>query len=136
MLDDKQHQKKEVFRLFGKHADGRLTRRQLLGELGKLGLGAAAVAWLAGHSPIAVRQALAAGATAEERALTAAAELAKTAVKKTISILHPSGSAGNMRPLHPGMEGCDRHRHRADRSTSDGNARPRHAGGGCPLGAL
>jgi multiple sugar transport system substrate-binding protein len=93
------HQRKEVFRLFALHEAGRLNRRQLVRGLGQVGLTGAAAAFLLKHLPLAVRQALAQGATVEERALKAAAELAKNAPKKTVSILNPSGSAGNMKPF-------------------------------------
>src|SRR5262245_3037739 len=99
MSKDDRSQKKEAQRLFELHDAGRLSRRQLMRGLAGLGLSTAAISWLTGHSPLAVRQAYAAAATVEQRALEAAAELAKNAPKKTVSILNPSGSAGNMKPF-------------------------------------
>lgn len=99
MSERDRSQKKEVLRLFELHEGGRLSRRQLVRGLAGLGLGSVAISWLAGHSVLAVRQARAAATTVEQRALAAAAELGKNAPKKTVSILNPSGSAGNMKPF-------------------------------------
>lgn len=76
-----------------------MSRRQAIRHLGRLGVGGFAIAWLMRHSPLAVRQALAQEDTVESRALKAAAELAQKSGKKTITILNPSGSAGNMAPF-------------------------------------
>ena len=65
-----------------------------------LGLSATAVSMIMRSAPFSVKKAWAAeGGTPEERAVKAAKALYANSPKKTISIMHPSGSGGNMSPF-------------------------------------
>ena len=94
-----QLKKREAGHIFTGYQQGKLTRREVILELRRFGLGSVAIATLLKAAPFAMGDAHAAAEGVEERALNAAAELAKKASKKTISIMHPSGSAGNMKPF-------------------------------------
>lgn len=100
--DKKERIRKELYRLWGMHLskDYKVSRRDLMKGMGSLGLSAAAATYIMRSAPWSVKRAWAAeGGTPEERAIKAAKELYASAPKKTISIMHPSGSGGNMSPF-------------------------------------
>lgn len=88
----------ELTKIFGHHETGRMGRRELIRNLAATGLTSTAIGSVLAASPLAVRQARAEVAGAEQRAWAAAVEAAKTAKKKTITFLHPTGAVGNFRP--------------------------------------
>ena len=93
---------KELHRLWGMHLsrDHKVSRRDLMKGMAGLGLGAGAIAVMTRQTPLGIKKAWAAeGNTPEERAIKAAKALFATSSKKTISIMHPSGSGGNMSPF-------------------------------------
>ena len=93
--------KKELYRLWGMHfsRDHKVSRRDLIKGMMGLGLSATAISMIMRKAPLSVKSAWAAeGGTPEERAIKAAKALYANAPKKTISIMHPSGSGGNMSP--------------------------------------
>lgn len=74
-----------------------LSRRELMRRL--TGLGATlGVAKFIAFSPLGARQALAAISGPEERAWALATEMAEKATKRTLTLLIPTGSIGNMTP--------------------------------------
>jgi multiple sugar transport system substrate-binding protein len=89
---------KEFEQLFQHHESGRLSRRDLLKHLGAAGLAAPAIRTLLALSPLAATEARAAMEGAEQRAWKLAQEAAKKAEKKTLTIVIPTGSIGNMTP--------------------------------------
>ncbi|MDR1947707.1 MAG: extracellular solute-binding protein [Desulfovibrio sp.] len=76
---------------------GKISRRGFLRTLGMLGVGAA-VAELVGMSSFGAVKAWAAVNGAEERAWALAQAAAAKATKKTLTLLIPTGSIGNMTP--------------------------------------
>jgi len=94
---------KEVNRILSMSADRKnfkMSRRDVMKGLMGVGLTAAMARSLMQKSSLGMRQAWAAeGGTPEERAVNAAKALFANAKKKTISIMHPSGSGGNMSPF-------------------------------------
>ena len=76
---------------------GRIDRRQFLGWMGALGV-SFAVANLVSLSPLGATKAWAAIGGSEERAWALAKEFAAKATKKTLTLLIPTGSIGNMTP--------------------------------------
>ena len=102
-LDDKkQRTLKELYRLWGMHMsrDYKVSRRDLMKGMAGLGLSATAISMIMKKAPLSVKRAWAAeGATPEDRAVNAAKAMYAGAKKKTISIMHPSGSGGNMSPF-------------------------------------
>ena len=77
---------------------GRLTRRDLMKEMIALGV-TASVAGAVIASPLGARKAWASGIEGpEQRAWALAKEAAAKATKKTLTILIPTGSIGNMQP--------------------------------------
>ncbi len=101
--DKKEQFTKELYRLWSMHADRKnykISRRDLIKGMAGLGLGAGAIKMLMNQAPFSVREAWAAeGATPEERAINGAKALFDSAEKKTISIMYPSGSGGNLSPF-------------------------------------
>ena len=101
--DKKEDFKKELYRLWSMHADRKnynVSRRDLIKGMAGLGLGAGAIKMLMNQAPFSVREAWAAeGATPEERAINGAKALFADAPKKTISVMYPSGSGGNLSPF-------------------------------------
>ena len=101
--DKKERIRKELYRLWSMHLDSKnhkVSRRDLMKGMAGLGLGAAAIQVLMKKAPFSVRQAWAAeGGTPEERAINGAKALFANAPKKTITIMNPSGSGGNMAPF-------------------------------------
>ena len=94
--------KKELYRLWGMHfsRDHKVSRRDLMKGMMSLGLSATAISMIMRKAPFSAKQAWAAeGNTPEERAVKAAKALYANSPKKTISIMHPSGSGGNMSPF-------------------------------------
>ena len=94
--------KKELYRLWGMHfsRDHKVSRRDLMKGMASLGLSATAISLIMRNAPLGVKRAWAAeGGTPEERAIIAAKALYASAPKKTISIMFPSGSGGNMSPF-------------------------------------
>jgi multiple sugar transport system substrate-binding protein len=93
----------ELHRLWSMHLDKKnykVSRRDLMKGMAAIGLSAGAAKYLMQGSPLGVRQAWAEeGGTPEDRAIAAAKALYPNAKKKTISIMHPSGSGGNMSPF-------------------------------------
>ena len=93
---------KELHRLWGMNMsrDYKVTRRDLMKGMAGLGLSATAISMIMRKAPLSVKRAWAAeGNTPEERAVNGAKALFANAKKKTISIMHPSGSGGNMSPF-------------------------------------
>ena len=101
--DRKEQFTKELYRLWSMHADRKnykISRRDLIKGMAGLGLGAGAIKMLMNQAPFSVRKAWAAeGATPEERAINGAKALFDSSEKKTISIMYPSGSGGNLSPF-------------------------------------
>ncbi len=95
--------KKELFRLWSMHADRKnfkVSRRDLIKGMAGLGIGAAGIKILMNQAPLSIRKAWAAeGDTPEERAINGAKALFADAPKKTISVMYPSGSGGNLSPF-------------------------------------
>jgi multiple sugar transport system substrate-binding protein len=79
---------------------GTVDRRSFLRSAALLGLSASTGALLAA-SPMGAGRAWAAMGSAEERAYALAKQAAAKATKKTLTILHPTGSVGNMTPYVP-----------------------------------
>lgn len=90
--------RREFERLYAHHEAGRMGRRELIRNLAATGLTSAAIGSVLAASPLAVRQARADMAGAEQRAWAAAVEAAKAAKKKTLTFLHPTGAVGNFKP--------------------------------------
>ena len=100
--DKKERFKKELYRLWGMHFSGdhKVSRRDLMKGMMGLGLSATAISMIMRKAPFSVKQAWAAeGGTPEDRAVKAAKALYANSPKKTIAIMHPSGSGGNMSPF-------------------------------------
>lgn len=91
----------ELYRLWGMHMSKTHTvsRRDLIKGMFGLGLSATAVGMIMKNAPLGVKRAWADGHSAEDRAVKAAKALYASSSKKTISIMHPSGSGGNMAPF-------------------------------------
>ncbi|MBT3927511.1 MAG: extracellular solute-binding protein [Rhodospirillaceae bacterium] len=100
--DKKLRMVKELHRLWGMHMsrDFKVSRRDLMKGMASLGLSATAISMIMKKAPLSVKRAWAVeGATPEDRAAKAAKAMYAGAKKKTISIMHPSGSGGNMSPF-------------------------------------
>src|SRR3990172_8228054 len=101
--DKKQRVYKELHRLWSMHLDNKnykVSRRDLMKGMLGIGLSIGMAKYLRRGAPLGGRKAWAAeGATPEERAINAAKALFPNAKKQTISIMHPSGSGGNMAPF-------------------------------------
>ena len=101
--DKKRRFYKELHRLWSMHLDKKnykVSRRDLMKGMIGLGLSAGAAKYLMQGAPLGVRRAWAQeGDTPESRAIAAAKALFANSPKKTISIMHPSGSGGNMAPF-------------------------------------
>ncbi|MDR3175345.1 MAG: extracellular solute-binding protein [Desulfovibrio sp.] len=89
--------KKAVSAVVEDYAAGRMGRRKFLRTMGVLGV-SAALADLVGVSPLSAVTAWAAVNGAEERAWELAKKAAAKASKKTLTLLIPTGSIGNMTP--------------------------------------
>ena len=76
---------------------GGMTRRGFLGRLGALGV-STAIANVLVQSPLGASRAFAAISGPEERAWALAKEAASRATKRTLTLLIPTGSIGNMTP--------------------------------------
>ncbi len=76
---------------------GQLSRRSVLKSLGLLGV-SSAVATAILQSPLGAVEAFTTITGPEERAWALAKQAAAKATKKTLTILIPTGSIGNMRP--------------------------------------
>lgn len=83
--------------LFEKYKSGQIGRRQFLDSVGKLGLSVAASNMLM-KSAISATEAGAAIKGPEERAWALAKQAAAKAQKKSLTLLIPTGSIGNMSP--------------------------------------
>jgi multiple sugar transport system substrate-binding protein len=79
------------------YEDGRMPRRAFLQRLATLGATAGVAKFIA-LSPLGATRALAAVAGPEERAWALATEMAAKATKKSLTLLIPTGSIGNMTP--------------------------------------
>ena len=94
---------KELGRLWSMNADKKnfnVSRRDLIKGMAGLGLSAGAIKVLMSKAPFSVKQAWAAeGDTPEERAINGAKALFADSPKKTISVMYPSGSGGNLSPF-------------------------------------
>jgi len=101
--DKKERIYKELSRLWSMHLDRKnfkVSRRDLMKGMAAMGITAGMAKYFMQGAPLGVRKAWAAeGGTPEERAINAAKALFANAKKKTISIMHPSGSGGNMTPF-------------------------------------
>jgi len=100
--DKKERIGKELYRLWGMHLSKthNVSRRDLIKGMMGLGIGATGIGMIMRNAPLGVKQAWAAeGGTPEDRAVKAAKALYASSSKKTISIMHPSGSGGNMAPF-------------------------------------
>ena len=100
--DKNERFKKELHRLWGMHLsrDYKVSRRDLMKGMMGLGLSATAISMIMRKAPFGIKKAWAAeGDTPEQRAIIAAKALYANSPKKTISIMHPSGSGGNMSPF-------------------------------------
>jgi len=92
------YDRKAVEREIGAFERGRLDRRQLMRRMMALGV-TAGVAAATARAGLGARQAFAAEIDGpEQRAWELAKQSAATAEKKVLTILHPTGSVGNMTP--------------------------------------
>lgn len=89
--------KRKIGKACKKFDAGRMTRRSFLSKLAALGV-TAAVANAVSLSPFGAARAWAAISGPEERAWALAKEAAAKATKKTLTLLIPTGSIGNMTP--------------------------------------
>ena len=89
--------KPEIESLCGQYEDGHIDRRQFLKGLALLGI-STAVGGIVAASPLGARKAFAAISGPEERAWSLAQKAAAKASKKTLTLLIPTGSIGNMTP--------------------------------------
>ncbi|WP_138468347.1 extracellular solute-binding protein [Poseidonocella sp. HB161398] len=87
----------QILDTVAKMDSGAMTRRSFIRKMGSLGV-AAGVANAVALSPLGVRKAWAAISGPEERAWALAVEMAAKAEKKTLTLLIPTGSIGNMTP--------------------------------------
>lgn len=90
----------EIDRVLEEYDAGRVSRRGFMRSLAALGV-STAVANAVLQSPFSAVKAFAAIAGPEERAWALAKEAAAKAQKKTLTILIPTGSIGNMTPYVP-----------------------------------
>ncbi len=89
---------KQIDSVLESYAEGEIGRRDFVRRMVGLGITASVAGALAG-SPLAVRKAWAADIKgAEDRAWALAKEAAAKAEKKTLTLLIPTGSIGNMQP--------------------------------------
>ncbi len=87
----------EIKDVLGKFEAGQIDRRSFVQSLGLLGV-STFVANAVIQSPLGATKAFAAIGGPEERAWTLAKEAAAKATKKTLTVLIPTGSIGNMTP--------------------------------------
>ncbi len=91
------NQKQAITDVLARYDARQLSRRSVLKSLGLLGV-SSAVATAILQSPLGAVEALAAITGPEERAWALAKDAAAKAAKKTLTVLIPTGSIGNMRP--------------------------------------
>ena len=87
----------EIDEVLERFEQGQMTRRSVLKSMGRLGV-TTAIATAIIQSPFGARKAFAAISGPEERAWALATEMAAKATKKTLTLLIPTGSIGNMTP--------------------------------------
>lgn len=87
----------EILDTVGKMDSGAMTRRSFIQKMGSLGV-TATIANAVALSPLGARKAWAEISGPEERAWALAKEMAAKADKKTLTLLIPTGSIGNMTP--------------------------------------
>jgi len=87
----------QILDTVAKMDSGAMSRRSFIQKMGSLGV-TAAVANAVALSPLGARKAWAAISGPEERAWALATEMAAKASKKTLTLLIPTGSIGNMTP--------------------------------------
>lgn len=87
----------EILDTVAKMDSGAMTRRSFIRKMGALGV-TAGVANAVALSPLGARKAWAAVSGPEERAWALATEMAAKATKKSLTLLIPTGSIGNMTP--------------------------------------
>lgn len=90
----------KIDEVLGQYEAGALSRRGVLRGLGALGV-SSVIANAVLQSPLGARKAFAAITGPEQRAWALAKEAAAKATKKTLTLLIPTGSIGNMTPYVP-----------------------------------
>ena len=125
-METKNH---EIEKMLDLYDAGGMTRRSFLAKLSALGV-TAFVANAVSLSPLGALKAFAAINGPEERAWELAKAAAAKATKKTLTLLIPTGSIGNMTALRGQVEERARHHARIHRRARRGRSHEGHAGGG------